>query len=271
MDPKALRRALRYGRFWLPRMPGDYLASRRYTLPGGYRRVLHRHVAKTGGTSLNRSFLALGGENVDAVHGRILPREPTATRSGRYVFVARDPRALRRGHYFFAWTSHPVWFVEAPPLTFEVSVLRHPLDRVLSLYRYLSDPGADSGLPITAGPWRNLVRDGFDGFIERIPANNLHQQLDVFSRGHDPKEAAERIRALGAYFFTECYDAGLSELARRLQLPLRQRRDRVSTGPPPAVTADQRQRLVTMLEPEFELLELLREDPGPLLGQVPRA
>jgi hypothetical protein len=262
------RRALSYGRKWLPRLPADVWWSRHYELDGGHRRVFHVHVAKTGGTSLSRSFLGVGGEDVDEVHHRMMATEPRATRSGPYVLVAHDPRALRRGWYFFGWSNHPIWYVAPPDDTFTVTVLRDPMARVLSLYRYLSDPRADDGLPRSAGRWRRMTRGGFAAFLDRIPPNNLHGQLNLFSRAHDPHEAATRIRQLSAYFFTESYDLGVQALADRLHLPLTVRRDRVSAAesePAP----EQLTRLRQMLEPEYRLLDLLREDPGNRIGPVP--
>ncbi len=266
-----VRRRLAYARAWLPRMPGDYLASRRIRLPGGYRRVYHHHVPKTGGTSLHRSFLALGGEDPAVVHERAF-ETPSATRSGPYVYVTRDPRALARGHYFFGWSHEPAWFVHLPSKTFTVTVLRDPAERVLSLYRYLCDERADTGLPVPADHHaRSFTQDGFVTFLDRFPRNELHKQLDLFSRGHDPREAAQMVRGCSLYFFNESYTQGMEALSRRLDLPLEVRRDRVSVGearPSPS----EMDVLYTRLEGEYEMLDELRKDPGPgLVGEVPRS
>lgn len=266
---KEAARKAAYAARWLPRMPGDWLAWRRGHLAGGYRRVYQYHVPKTGGTSLTRSFLALGGEDAAAVHARVVEREPHATRSGPYVFVAHDPRALRRGHYLYGWAHHPIWFFTAPPGTFTVAVLRDPLRRLVSWYRYLSDPGADEGMPEgldRAG--LTGAEQGFTVLLDHIHENNLLTQLDMFSKDHDPEEAARRIRSLSAYFFTEDYERGVTEVGRRLGLPLVPRRERQSTGEDwPG--ADELARARTMLEPEYRLMDLLRKEPGALIGAVP--
>jgi hypothetical protein len=256
---------------WLPDLPGDVLAARRHTLPAPYRRIWFFHVRKTAGTSLYKSFLGLGGEDPAVVEQRFDPVTHSA-RSGdyMYLFVGRNRFLTMRSRYFFGYGHGPIWRVSLPADTFTLTILRDPVERVLSLYRYLSDERSDRGERIPApAQEREWAKDGFRAFIERIPERDLLMQLWMFSPDYDPKEAARAIRALSMYFFTESYNEGVTALSSRLGLALPQRTDRVSLPVDPP-RHDEIELLRKRLEPELELVELLRADPGPgLVGRVP--
>jgi hypothetical protein len=255
---------------WLPHVPGDAIRARRRHLPGPYKRIWFFHVRKTAGTSLYRSFLALGGEDPRQVEDRYDRTE--LARSGDYVylFVGNTPWITRRAKYFFAYSHKPSWTLNLPSDTFTLTILRDPAQRVISLYRYLSNKEGDKGHRFSARPQeRALTSDGFDAFLDRIPRETLLVQLQMFSRNLDPEEAARKIRNCSMYFFTESYEEGLKALSDRLELPLEPRAERVS---PPHADEDlyNTPRLRELLEPEYRLLQLLRENPGPnLVGAIP--
>jgi hypothetical protein len=253
---------------WLPRLPGDLRASRR-TRPDGFDRVYFAHVRKSGGTSLANAFLALGGEDPAAVAAR-MAGPLHATRTGPYVVAAHDVPVLRRGAYFFGWSHHPVWHVAPPPGSCTVTVLRDPVSRVLSLYRYLADPDSDRGQAFPApAEERGWATDGLGAFLDRAHDFALRNQLWLFSPRADPEEAAAAVRRCTVWFTHEHFADGLEALAGRLGLPLALRRDRPS-APGPGPTAAERDRLRERLADEYALLDALRADPGPgLVGPPP--
>jgi hypothetical protein len=250
------------------RARGDRRSVAKVTPIGEWRRVYHFHVRKSGGTSLNRAFLGLGGEDPAVVHWRM--RGPLhATRSHDLVFVAHDEVLLSKGQYFFGWHHAPAWAIELPPETFTLTVLRDPASRVLSLYRYLTDPHADEHQPFRAGrAERSLARQGFEGFLCRLPKRDLLNQLHMFSEAFDPEEAAARVAGLSAWFMTEQFGAGLDALNGRLGLQLQHRWDRRSR-----VDADLQNAQLAMLRdvlhPEYAFLELLQAQARNQLGRGP--
>ena len=270
--PLSARARLRYAAdiaAWAVSTPGDLRLTRRLRLPAPYRRVYLVHVQKTGGTSLERAFYELGGEDPQVVERQF--RGQLTRRSGPYVFsITPDPFFIRHAGYFFASSHVPYWSYRLAPGTFTVTMLRDPFARALSRYRHLRDPGADEGHLFPAGPHERAWADGtFAEFLDRFPQDQLLAQLWMFSPAFDPAEAAERIRSMSLWFCNESYEAGVRALADAIRQPLRVRRDRVSRPGEPLSEADAK-LLRERLDPEYRLLELLRADPGPgLVGSIP--
>jgi hypothetical protein len=227
-----------------------------YRLPDGSRRIYCHHIRKTAGTSLHSAFLALGGEDPLEVKRRMERSVLRRTISGTYTFVAHRQAQFPAGQYFYAWSHLPAHRVELPPQTFTVTVLRDPVRRVVSLFRYLqAGDEPDMAFAVTEGE-REMATDGFEAFLDRLPRRELLRQLFTFSRHLDVAEAAAGVEACSYVFMTDAYDTGLAGLAGRLDLPLASRRDRVSRGSGPAPEERAHlERLREMLEPEYALLE----------------
>jgi hypothetical protein len=236
-----------------------YLEERRrpppdYGIPGGFGRVYLYHVRKTGGTSLSRSFLSLGGEDPAAVERRITASVLGTAASGTYVFAGEVRRSLERGRYFFGWSHLPAYSLRLPQDTFTVSVLRDPVQRAISYYNYLV-AGDDDTVIHTVKDWeRSLAADGFHAFLDRVPRKNLCCQLHMFSPGFSVGEAAERLSRCSIVLASERLDEhGLAALSSRLGLALQPRHERV-TPEKAELTAGEHDRLRGLLEPEYQLL-----------------
>jgi hypothetical protein len=231
-------------------------------LPDGSRRVYCHHIRKTGGTSLHSSFIALGGEDPLDVQRRMHDSHLLRTISGEYVFAAERLSVLAAGDYFYAWSHRPAHEVRLPPGTFTVTVLRDPVARVLSLFNYLV-AGDDPSMPFQApASEREMAAHGLTTFLDRLPRRFLLRQLFTFSPGFDVSEAADRLLSCSFSFHTESFDAGLGQLAERLALPLRPRRDRSSPAVAPQPSPAELERLRDMLEPEYALFQKLARNPS---------
>jgi len=233
--------------------------ARHYEFPDGSHRVYCHHIRKTAGTSLHNSFIALGGEDPMTVQHRMEASRMFRTKSGRYIFATGHRIVLERGDYFYGWSHLPAHQVALPPRTFTVTVLRDPVARVVSFYKYLV-AGDAPATPFNVAMWeRRLADDGFGAFLDRVPRRSLLAQLYTFSARYDVSEAADTLRACSFVLSTEAFDKGIEELGSRLALPLLPRHERVTPTAQETSHPSEAEllRLRELLEPEYQLLAQL--------------
>lgn len=238
------------------------LLPRRHQLPGGYRRIYHYHLRKTAGTSLDSAFWGLAGLDLKSRKRRLVVQ-----RNG-LGFVNHKKALIERGDYFYASSHLPAHELRLPEETFTITILRDPLARLLSHYRMLLWARADARAPAIEPFWKGLRRGmewlgaSFGDFLDRIPRERLLNQLFMFSPAFHVEEAAARILSCSAVCHTESLAGDLAHLAARLELPLQNVRERswtrtLSVSPSPSEVARARE----LLEPEFLLLERIRQEP----------
>lgn len=227
-------------------------------LPDGSQRIYLYHVRKTAGTSLVRSFLGLGGEDPGAVESRISGSLLSRTRTGQYV-VTCGQGTLQQGDYFFGWSHMASHRFRLPGRTFTIALLRDPVARVLSYYRYLVAGDAAQGTMVwhVQNDERALAGESFSDFLENIPDELLLNQLYMFSPRFDVAEAAERILDCSAIMMTETFERDLGNLASALGLALEYRHERVTALTKAPVGERQLEVLRDRLAAEYQLLEKL--------------
>lgn len=241
-------------------------------LPDGSRRVYLFHVRKTAGTSLVRSFLALGGEHPSAVERRISSSLLSRTRTGQYV-VTCGRGTLQQGDYFFGWSHMAGHRLRLPSQTFTIALLRDPVARVLSYYRYLiaGDAVQDDMAWRVQNDERALAGESFWDFLENIPDELLLNQLYMFSAHFDVSEAADRILECSAIMMTEAFERDLRDLALTLGLALGYRRERITALTKTPIEENQLQALRDRLAAEYKLLEKLAASARISLEQSPHS
>jgi hypothetical protein len=200
----------------------------------------------------------LGGEDPSTVERRISGSLLSRTKSGRYILTC-GRGTLQQGDYFFGWSHMAGHRLQLPRRTFTIVLLRDPVARVLSYYRYLL-----AGDAVTAGmAWRvqdderALAGESFSDFLKNIPDELLLNQLYMFSPRFDVSEAVDRILECSAIMMTETYDRDLRDLASTLGLTLETRRERITALTKTPVEEKQMEALCDRLAVEYELLEKL--------------
>jgi hypothetical protein len=216
-----------------------------------YKRIYLYHVRKTAGTAISFAFMRLSGD--PHIIERRLSQFTFAQNHGyRYVVSAS---LIRQGRYFFGYSHHPAYVVDPPASgTFKFTVLRNPVERVVSEYRYLANETADYGLKRGArAEERYWGREGFEKFLDTVPRHFITNQLYMFSKSGSVDEAVARLSGLDLVLQTEQLDRDLGRLEDALQLRLSLSRERVSVVDFEPTEA-QRSRLEDLLQPEFEIL-----------------
>lgn len=225
-------------------------------------RVYTYHIRKTGGTSLHRAFMALGGEDPIIVERRVAASLISRAKSGPYTFAAGNPRVIASGKYSYAWSHRCAEDLRLPGGTFTVSIFRDPLRRVISYYEYLIEGDSDDITYRVGAAERALARDGFSEFLARVPKRDLLPQLFMFSRAYSVGQAVDAAGRCSFIFCLERYDEGIASLAQQLGVPLKVRSDRITRhrADIPAAALD---RLREMLEPEYDFFRQLGIGSGP--------
>jgi hypothetical protein len=255
-----MRNILRRVRFRLDDIRVRRLTSE-YRINGGYRRIYHYHIRKTAGTSLNAAFWGLVDLDL-----REIGTKQRVCRNG-LVFVRHSRALIQRGDYFYANSHLPAHALKIPEDTFTIVILRDPLNRLLSHYRYLlwsrDDPHAQKEEPFLKSLEKEAawLGNSFGDFLDRIPREHLLRQTFMFSKSYDLDEAAERIGSCSAVCFTEDFATDLGSLAEKLNLQLQEKHGRrfsYKVSPSPA----EMDRAREMLDPEFILVERVRQKLG---------
>lgn len=235
---------------------GDYNTP--VMLPDGSRRIYLFHVRKTAGTSLVRSFLALGGEDPGTVERRISNSRLSRTRSGKYLFTC-GRGTIQQGDYFFGWSHMAGHRLRLPSRTFTIALLRDPVERVISYYRYLvaGDAAEDMAWRVQDDE-RALAGSSFADFLTNVPDELLLNQLYMFSRKFDVSEASEKVLACSALMMTETYKSDLHNLASKLGLELPHKTERITTLAEAPVSVQEMAALRDRLAAEYEFIDELR-------------
>lgn len=218
-----------------------------------FRRIYMYHVRKTAGTSILFAFMRLAHTDPYLIERRL--SRFTCAQCNGYRFVALNEYLIRHGSYFFAFSHAPAHTINPPEVgTFKFTVLRDPIDRVVSLYRYLACPDTDSSFSLKAPiEERRWAMEGFDRFLDQIPHQHLTNQLHMFSKSSSVDEAVTCLNTLNMVLRTERLDHDLDRLQEALNLQLSLGKERSSLLPFTPTEA-QRSRLYDIVQPEFEML-----------------
>jgi hypothetical protein len=225
----------------------------------GYKRIYLVHIRKTGGTSLNHMFLSLMGDEASSIYGSLVANAPThrVLRRGR-IYVGWNVDCINRGNYFYAFSHTPLHELNLPPETFTVTCFRDPVKRVISHYNMLMDcqvNNIDHPCMATEGKW---LGEKFDDFLERVPRDQLLNQLYMFSRDFDVDWSVEQVRNLSHYFFSDNFAYGIESLNQKTGLSLEPIHIR-KTNFADQISEENIARLREMLSDEYAFLDRVRE------------
>ena len=195
--------------------------SARYRIGKNSGRIYHYHIRKTGGTSLNHIFLSLGDAKTEPLYRSLVQSFDNRLFKNKKVFVGWSRKLIEKGHYFYAFSHTPMHKLRLPKDTFTITILRNPVDRVISHYNMLLEYIGGTEKHPTLQKEKEWFRNDFTEFLRRIPKKHLFRQLYMFSRSFDVDEAFENIIGLSHFFFTENFPKGISVLSKKLNMELK--------------------------------------------------
>jgi len=182
------------------------------------------HIRKTGGRSIIHSFLALVANNPENFYERLARQPGHRLKKDGKIFVGWDITTLRRGDFFFAFSHEPAHSFTLPRQAYSITCLRDPLARLLSYYNYLMDikqavkenpKHVHANMPDLAWAHDNQIK-----FLKNAPRRHLLNQLFMFSKQMQPKEAADSISKIGLVLQTEKMAVGIEELSQLTKIQL---------------------------------------------------
>lgn len=93
------------------------------------KRIYLVHIRKTGGTSLNKMFLAESGREASEFYEKLGLAPQRRLASNGLVFVGWHPRLLNRGNYFYGFSHVPLHQLKLRKGTFTVTCFRDPVNK----------------------------------------------------------------------------------------------------------------------------------------------
>jgi len=232
-----------------------------YKITGNYSRIYHYHIPKTGGTSLLDMIMhAVNPENWYEYRQKMEVSLSRRTIFCDKVFLAGNKVHIKQGYYYYSSTHKSIEVYPILPGTFSITGFRDPVERVISYYKMLKHY---QGLPKNdkrahVAEIAHLGND-FSDFLKHLPKTRLLRQLFIFSERMDIEEALSRIRKMSFIYFLETFKEDMRVLFQRLDLNEPNFHRDMQSQYEFSVTADERTQLRELMEPEYQLLEQVKQ------------
>lgn len=228
-----------------------------FRLPGGYKRIYHYHIRKTAGTSLNHMFFALDSEKNDQVYKKLIHSNQHRHIGPHHVFVGWNKKLIEEGDYFYGFSHIPIHRVRIPDNSFTITILRDPIQRLVSHYKMLLEESQKKRPSAWFKAEQRFLGKGIEDFSKKLPRQHLLNQLHMFSDRFDISEAADAINKCDSWFFTDNFENGIKKVNLKLQLELTPIHIR-SSKTKLQLSEDQLSLLHNLLQPEYDLFTILK-------------
>ena len=184
--------------------------------------LYHYHIRKTGGTTINFSFLRTVSNNPAELYSKI------ASSPGHYMnvdgkyFSGWNQSVINSGNYFYSWSHIPFHQLRVPVSVDTLTCFRDPIKRLISHYNMINNFKInDINHPCmrTEGKWlgNNVIE-----FASNLPKEHLKNQLWMFSSKFNINEALDNISKVDYILYNESLDKDLLKLFSKLELDFKE-------------------------------------------------
>jgi hypothetical protein len=165
-------------------------------------------------------FLDLESGNGSRIYRELIRSKQHRYIGKRYVFVGWNKTLLEEGNYFYGYSHIPLHKITVPANTFTITILRDPVQRVLSHFKMLKEEAQKQNPSSWFQFEKQYYAERIEEFVGRLPKQHLLNQIYMFSERFDIKKAADRIKRCNAWFFTDRFQNGVSRINSKLNLKL---------------------------------------------------
>lgn len=221
--------------------------------------IYHVHIRKTGGTSINYSFLEQIDKDAKTIYDELIKKENHRLIKDDKVLVGWNKQFINQGYFTYAFSHIPLHELSLNPDTFIFTCMRDPARRVISLYnmlRFYEINEINHPCMKTQGKW---LGDSFDYFLNTIPKEHFLNQIFMFSKNIEINEAFDKLCSLNHIVFTETLSQDMTDLGQKLNLDLSISNQK-SYGHKENISESQKSKLIELLEPEYKLIEMLKRE-----------
>lgn len=215
------------------------------------------HIRKTGGRSVIRSFLSTTGQDPDELHKQMSKAAHRKINVDGKIFAGWSE--IFHSNVFFGHSHSPVYKVRLPKNVKKIVCLRNPKSRILSLYNFFTDIKNGPKSAHSGSKELKWLGKSFDDFLNNIPKYELYATIKMFSNSYSVTEATNEIRSCYHKIFTDTMKEDLKDLSRKTGLNFKYIH-RGKSSHRAKITKGQKERLMEILRPEYELMKMIGKD-----------
>lgn len=217
-------------------------------------KLYHYHIRKTGGTSINMSFIKSLFKGDKKVYGELSRISGNKIKKNGYSLVGWNKKSIESGKFNYGFSHIPFHELKMKSNIQTMTCFRDPVSRVLSHYKMLKrmrDENSTHPCMKTEGDW---VSKDFDYFLKSIPKEHLLNQLFMFSKDFNIQQAKENIESVDFVLSTENLNHDLDHLGATLGLDFEKFSEKRSQNSVD-ITTSQYENLRELLSDEYDLLK----------------
>lgn len=187
------------------------------------RRVYHIHLKKTGGTSINNSFLSLIDKEPNKLYNKLMSQNDLRLIHNNWVLCAFNQLLISLGSFHYAWSHKPFHKLYLPVNTYKITCLRDPYERIFSRYKQLTVLYRNGNPERTDGNFLyeySFLGNSFEDYINNLPKKELCYQLYMFSQSLNVNEALESLKKVDFILDTSTIYNDMKELSEILGVKL---------------------------------------------------